>query len=104
MLDKTMWKGQVEVISPKLQEWNTRSEAVVILEENGVLEARPVSYSCRNNQEIEFPNIVSVLAVDTYREGIRISQLYNKMVNKGIKVSSLNSIVEALNILGETHD
>ncbi len=90
----------MEVISPKLQEWRTRSEAVIVLEQDGVLEARTVSYSSRNNYEIELNNIVSIIAVDSYREGVRISQLYNKMVAKKIKVQSLNKIVKAINILG----
>jgi hypothetical protein len=95
MLDTKRWKTKVEVISPKLQEWKTQSQIVVIAEEDGVLKAKTVS----NVNEVENP--VSILAVETYREGVKISQLYNRMVAKRIKVQSLNKIVEAINILGE---
>ena len=100
MLDTNKWRSQVEVISPRLQEWKTKSEAVIVLEENGVLKAETVTYSSKNNYEIELSNIVSILAVETYKEGVKISQLYNRMVAKKIKVQSLNKIVEAINILG----
>lgn len=92
----------MEVISPKLQEWKTRSEAVIIIEENGILEARPVSYSIRNTQEIEQDNIVAILTVETYREATKISKLYNNMINRGIRVQSLNNLVQAIEILGES--
>jgi len=92
----------VTVVSEKLQGWRTRSEAVIVLEQDGVLEARAVSYSSRNNYEIELNNIVSIIAVETYREGVMISQLYNKMVNKGIVIRNLQKIVEAINILGNS--
>lgn len=101
MLDTNKWRSQVEVISPRLQEWKTKSEAVIVLEENGVLKARTATYSSKNNYEIELSNIVSILAVETYREGVKISQLYNRMISRGIKPSSLNSVVEAVHILGE---
>lgn len=94
MLDTKRWKTKVEVISPKLQEWKTQSQIVVIAEEDGVLKAKTVS----SVNEVENP--VSILAVDTYREGVRISQLYNRMIAKNIKVQSLNKIVDAINILG----
>lgn len=100
MLETKMWRNQVEVISPKLKEWKTQCDVVVVIEENGVLKARTVSYSSRNSDEIEPNNLVAVLAVGSYREGVRISQLYNRMVAKKIKVQSLNSIVDAINILG----
>lgn len=94
MLDTKRWKTKVEVISPKLQEWKTLSQIVVIAEEDGVLKAKTVS----NVNEVE--NAVSILAVNTYREGVRISKLYNRMIARKIKVQSLNKIVEAINILG----
>jgi len=96
MLDKTMWKNQVEVISPKLQEWKTQSQVVIVTEDNGVLKAKTI----QNTNELELKNLISILAVDSYKEGIRISQLYNNMVAKKIRVQSLNKIVEAINILG----
>ena len=102
MLTTERWKSQVTVVSEKLQGWRTRSEAVIVLEQDGVLEARAVSYSSRNNYEIELNNIVSIIAVETYREGVMISQLYNKMVNKGIVIRNLQKIVEAINILGNS--
>lgn len=100
MLTTERWKNQVTVASEKLQEWRTRSEAVIVLEQDGILEARAVSYSSRNNYEIELNNIVSIIAVETYREGVMISQLYNKMVNRGIKVKNLQKVVQAVEILG----
>jgi len=102
VLTTERWKSQVTVVSEKLQGWRTRSEAVIVLEQDGVLEARAVSYSSRNNYEIELNNIVSIIAVETYREGVMISQLYNKMVNKGIVIRNLQKIVEAINILGNS--
>ena len=96
MLLKT-WKKE----EPILEGWRKRFDAVIVVEEDNILEARPISYSLRNTYEIDLPTIISIYAVDSYREASKISKLYNQMISRKIKPSSLLSIVEAVNILGE---
>jgi len=91
MLAKTWVK---EDITPILK----RFDAVIIIQEENVLVARPISYSLRNTDEIDLDTIISIYGVDSEREALRISNLFNKMISKKIKTSLL-SIAEAVNIL-----
>jgi len=72
----------------------------IVQEEENVLVARPVSYSLQNTDEIDLDTIISIYGVDSEREALRISNLFNKMISKKIKVTLL-SIVDAVNILGD---
>ena len=94
MLAKTWVK---EDIAPILK----RFYAVRIVQEENVLVARPVSYSLQSTDEIDLDTIISIYGVDSEREALRISNLFNKMISKKIKVTLL-SIVDAVNILGDT--
>jgi len=94
MLAKTWLK---EDTAPILK----RFYAVRIIQEENVLVARPVSYSLQNTDEIDLDTIISIYGVDSEREALRISILFNKMISKKIKVTLL-SIVDAINILGDT--
>ena len=78
-----------------------RFYAVRIVQEEDVLVARPVSYSLQNTDEIDLDTIISIYGVDSEREALRISNLFNKMISKKVKVTLL-SIVDAVNILGDT--
>lgn len=89
MLFTKNWKSQVLLPKPEFN-------LVVILENKGILEAKVVSYS----YEIDLARVISLLSVGSYKEGFLISNLYNKMINKGIRVISLNNVVQAINILG----
>ena len=93
MLAKTWLK---EDTAPILK----RFYAVRIIQEENVLVARPISYSLQNTDEIDLDTIISIYGVDSEREALRISILFNKMISKKIKVTLL-SIVEAVNILGD---
>jgi len=93
MLAKTWLK---EDTTPILK----RFYAVRIIQEENVLVARPVSYSLQNTDEIDLDTIISIYGVDSEREALRISILFNKMISKKVKVTLL-SIVEAVNILGD---
>jgi len=93
MLAKTWVK---EDIAPILK----RFYAVRIVQEENVLVARPVSYSLQSTDEIDLDTIISIYGVDSEREALRISNLFNKMISKKIKVTLL-SIVDAVNILGD---
>lgn len=44
-------------------------------------------------------NLVSLFGVTSYEEGISISNLYNKMIDIGIKPSNLYKIVNSLKLL-----
>jgi len=70
----------------------------IVQEEENVLVARPISYSLQNTDEIDLDTIISIYGVDSEREALRISTLFNKMISKKIKVTLL-SIVDAVNIL-----